>query len=435
MTQHNIRNRRWGLFAITAIGALTLAGCSGSGSGGGGGGGETPGEAAQSFSFSFPQANDAEDFYQTIAQQYMDETGVDIELLPIPGDTAATQLNTQLQAGNAPDLFILTPGAGQSNGVVRLAEAGLLAPLGEASAAVIPPTTEGLYTFDGEVYGQPTSLSANGMVWNPDVAASAGIDEYPESFDDLLAACGDARSAGLDFTVLAGTVPPNLGYIAQVISATRVYAADPDWNAQRAAGDVTFADSGWKQVLEDFVEMNDSGCFQEGAAGGNFDSITGGLIGGTALSASIPGAAATALSGASQGKYTLDVRPFPPAGSEDPWLIASPLFAWASNGKSDESVQLAVQEFLDWVAQPEKSVELAELSGSIPVAGAEDAELLSQYAAVADLVSTGSYSPEPNLSWPNAEVYDALSVGMQGLLTGQTTVDGILESMDAAWDE
>ena len=433
MTQHNsIRGRRWALLAIPVIGAVTLAGCSGSGSGGGD---ASTSEAAQSFTFSFPQANDAEDFYQTIAQQYMDETGVEIELLPVPGDQAASMMNTQLQAGNASDLLIVTPGAGQTNGVVRLAEAGLLAPLGEASAAVIPPTTEGLYTFDGEVYGQPTSLSANGLIWNPDLAASASIDDYPESFDDLLAACGEARSAGLDFTVLAGTIPPNLGFIAQVISATRVYAADPDWNEQRAAGDVTFADSGWKQVLEDFVEMNDSGCFQEGAAGGNFDSITGGLIGGTALSASIPGSAATALSGASQGKYTLDVRPFPPAGSEDPWLIASPLFAWASNGKSDESVQLAVQEFLDWVAQPENSVEFANLSGSIPVAGAEDAELLPQYAPVGDLVSAGSYSPEPNLSWPNASVYDALSVGMQGLLTGQTNIDGILESMDAAWDE
>ena len=433
MTQHNsIRGRRWALLAIPLIGAVTLAGCSGSGGGEGDG---STGEAAQSFTFSFPQANDAEDFYQTIAQQYMDETGVDIELLPVPGDQAASMMNTQLQAGNASDLLIVTPGAGQTNGVVRLAEAGLLAPLGEASAAVIPPTTEGLYTFDGEVYGQPTSLSANGLIWNPDLAASASIDDYPESFDDLLAACGEARSAGLDFTVLAGTVPPNLGFIAQVISATRVYAADPDWNEQRAAGDVTFADSGWKQVLEDFVEMNDSGCFQQGAAGGNFDSITGGLVGGTALSASIPGSAATALSGASQGKYTLDVRPFPPAGGEDPWLIASPLFAWASNGKSDESVQLAVQEFLDWVAQPENSVEFANLSGAIPIVGVEDAELLPQYAPVGNLVAADSYSPEPNLSWPNAAVYDSLSVGMQGLLTGQTTVDGILQSMDAAWDE
>ena len=360
---------------------------------------------------------------------------MEIELIPIPGDAYNTQLSTQLQAGNASDLLVVTPGAGQANGVVRLAEAELLAPLGEASVAVIPPGTENLYSVDGEVYGQPQSLAPSGLVFNPDAAATAGIDDYPASFDDLLAACADARSAGVAFTVLAGAAPPNLGLTAQVISATRVYAADPDWNEQRAAGDVTFADSGWKQVLEDFVEMNDSGCFQEGAEGGTFDAITGGLIGGTALSAAIPGAAAPALSGASQGKYTLDVRAFPAAGNEDPWLIASPLYAWASNGRSDDSVQLAVQEFLDWVAQPENAVEFANLSGAIPIVGAEDSELLPQYAPVGDLIAAGSYSPEPNLSWPNAAVYDALSVGMQGLLTGQTTVDGILEEMDAAWDE
>ena len=93
MTQHNFSKAAGGrLLAITAIGAVTLAGCSGSG---GGGGDATPGEAAQSFTFSFPQANDAEDFYQTIAQQYMDETGVEIELLPIPGDHGTPRRSTR----------------------------------------------------------------------------------------------------------------------------------------------------------------------------------------------------------------------------------------------------------------------------------------------------------------------------------------------------
>src|SRR5918994_1538723 len=105
MTQHNSSSgRRWALLAITTIGAVTLAGCSGSDSGGE----STPNEAAQAFTFSFPQANDSEDFYQSIAQQYMDETGVEIELLPLPGETYFTQINTQLQAGNASDLLIVT---------------------------------------------------------------------------------------------------------------------------------------------------------------------------------------------------------------------------------------------------------------------------------------------------------------------------------------
>ena len=41
----------------------------------------------------------------------------------------------------------------------------------------------------------------------------------------------------------------------------------------------------------------------------------------------------------------------------------------------------------------------------------------------------------PNATWPNPAVYDALGVGVQGLLTGQTTVDSVLEEMDAAWDQ
>ena len=36
--------------------------------------------------------------------------------------------------------------------------------------------------------------------------------------------------------------------------------------------------------------------------------------------------------------------------------------------------------------------------------------------------------------WTNPEVYNALGTGVTGLLTGQTTVEDVLKSMDAAWD-
>lgn len=429
MSQHSLLRRRGALLAIAAVGALTLAGCTASG-----GGDETPSEAADSFSFSFGKtAND--EFYEQMAAKYMEETGVDIEVIPIPSDGYIQALSTQLQAGNATDLFVATPGAGQANGVVRLAEAGLVEPLGDASAAIIPEGTEYLYGEDDKIYGQPTSLSANGLVWSSTAAADAGVSEFPSDFDTLLETCTDTNGAGIPFTVLAGAVPPNLGLLGQALAITRVYAVDPDWNEQRSAGDVTFADSGWKQVLEDFIAMKDASCFQDGAAGAGFDAITGGIVQGKALSAAIPGSAAAVLTGASQGKYELNVQAVPPAEGGDPWIIASPLQAWASNAKSDPSVKLAVQKFLDWAAEPENLVEFANLSGGIPVAGADPSEFSPQFAAVADLIADGSFSPEPNLSWPNPSVYDALCVGMQGLLTGQTDVDGVLASMDAAWDQ
>lgn len=429
MTQHSPhRRRRLAFIAAPIIGALALTACSG---GNGDDGGD--GDAAVGFSFSFPQPNDTENFYQEFAQAYMDETGVEIELIPIPGDSAATQQQTEFQAGNAADLTVVPPGSGNVIGVLPLAEAGFIAPLSEASAAVVPADAESLFSQDGDIYGQPTSLSAYGVLWSNSAAEKAGV-EYPETFDDLLEACSTARDAGMSLFAVAGSVPPNLGFLAQVISATRVYAEDPEWNQKRADGDVSFSDSEWKTVLEDFVTMNDAECFQDGAAGGGFDAITNGLVGGTSVAASIPGEAAAALDGASQGAAEIEVHPFPASGGDD-YLIASSLYSFVKNAKSDENVQESVQAFLDWAAEPAQSTKFAELSGNIPIVSEADTELLPQYAPVTELVTSGAFVSEPNASWPSAAVYNALGTGMQGLITGQTTIDGVLESMDAAWDQ
>ena len=283
------RSPRWSLLAAPLAGVLVLAGCSG--------GGDSNGdpEAGAGFSLMVSQANDAETFYQETVDKFTEATGIEIEVIPYPADAYNTQVTTQLQAGNAADKMILITVTGLPLTVCTLVEDDFLLPLGVTSADLITDGSEVQYQVDGETYGQPTSLTPTGFVYNAAAAEAAGIDEYPATYDDMLAACSTARDAGLSFTVLAGAVP-NTGLMAQIISATRVYA-DPDWNEQRAAGDVTFADSdGWKETLEDILEMNESGCFQDGAAGGTFDSITAGLGGATALTAAVPGNAATSIS-------------------------------------------------------------------------------------------------------------------------------------------
>ena len=41
--------------------------------------------------------------------------------------------------------------------------------------------------------------------------------------------------------------------------------------------------------------------------------------------------------------------------------------------------------------------------------------------------------PLIHLDWRNPEVFNLLGQGVQGLLTGQRSVDQILRAMDAAW--
>ncbi|MGC5171921.1 ABC transporter substrate-binding protein [Micromonospora sp. DT81.3] len=426
------RHLRWTLLAIPVTGALLLAGCTGGGGDSGDSDGGSGDGGAAGFSMMVAAANDADDFYAQTAAKYTEETGVEIEVIPYPSDAYNSQVTTQLQAGNAADVMILSPGTGQPISVITLAEADFLEPLDETSAGLLPAGSEGEFQIDGETYAQPTAITPVGMVFNVTAGEEAGID-YPETYDDLLAACTEARDAGKTFSVLAGGVPFNTGLFSMLISATRVYAENPDWNEQRASGDVTFADSGWKDVLEDIVEMNDSGCFQDGAAGGTFDSITAGLGGGTSLTAAVPGSAAASIGTATGSE--LNVQAFPPADGQDAFTVTGANYAWAINASSEDAVKSSAQEFLDWVAQPEQAAAFAELSGAVPITGIDAETLSPAYEPIGELLASGAYTGVPNAGWPNPDVYTTLGTGVQGLLTGQKTVDQVLEEMDAAWGE
>jgi raffinose/stachyose/melibiose transport system substrate-binding protein len=436
MTQHRHRGlRRTGvLLALPALGALTLAACGGGSDDSGSGGSGASGGSADSFSFAFENASGGgENPWTVLAEQYSEETGVEIETQALPPDSYGLTIRTQLQGGNAPDLMMFSPGAGQANAVLPLAEADLLEPLGEESAALIPEGSESLYGIDGEVYAQPTNLIPVGMTWNPTAASDAGV-EIPENSDGLIDACGPLADEGKSMFVVAGSVPPNPGLMAMAISATRVYAETPDWNEQRAAGDVSFADSeGWQETLQTVVDMNEAGCFQQGAAGAGFDAITQGMTQGTSLGGFLPGSAANELNNATAG-LELEVQPFPPAEGGEPYLLASSNYALSINAAAEDPQKQAAQEFLAWMAQPENAARFTEIQGGVAITG-PDENLNPVFEPVRELLESGSYAPLPNLSWPNPGVYDALATGVQGLIAGQGDVDSVLQGVDQAWDQ
>ena len=151
MPQHTAsKPLRWSLLAAPVVGVLVLAGCSGATSNSGDGDSADSADAG-SFTLMVAQANDADDFYAQMVTKYSEETGAEIEVIPYPSDAYNTQVTTQLQAGNAADVMILSPGTGQPISVVSLAEAGFLEPLDDTSAGVIPEGTENLYEVDGKI--------------------------------------------------------------------------------------------------------------------------------------------------------------------------------------------------------------------------------------------------------------------------------------------
>ncbi|WP_159600345.1 ABC transporter substrate-binding protein [Agromyces humi] len=432
MTQHRtIALRRGAMIAIPVVGALVLAGCSGSGDASSTSGGEST-----EFSFTFATSNNLESPYETLANDYMEANpGVKITTNPTPNDKYGETIRTQLQAGNASDVIQTTPGSGDARGIIPLAEAGFLEPLGDTAKDLIPAGSESIFEIDDKVYGQPLDFTIGSVVASLGTAEMNGIDGWPTTMDELNDACSALAGDGKSLLALAGAAGPNAGLTAQAISATRVYAEDPDWNQKRADGDVTFADSdGWKATLQTIIDLKDQGCFQQGSEGAGFDAITNGLAQGTSVGSFIPSGAAIEISKAAPPEAKFAVEPFPADDDGKAFILASSNYTLSINAAS--KAKDAASDFLEWMASSDAQQRYYELSGELPVSAYQDMDLTGTiYEPIVDLLASESYTPLPNNIWPNPSVYDALQVGVQGLLTGQKTVDQVLQDMDAAWGE
>lgn len=430
MTQHR-RFPRFaaGALAIPTVAALALTGCSGSTNSSSTGG-------SKEFSLTFSTSNTIESPFQALGEKYM-ETHPDVKITfnPQPNDSYDQTVRTQLQAGNASDIIVTSPGSGTGRSILPLVDAGFLEPLDDSAKELVPVGSEALFGKDGKVYGQAPEITVVGLVSNETAAKAAGVSEFPEDFASLQDQCRDLQSAGKSLFALAGSAPPNTGLMAMSLAATRVYAEDPKWNEKRAANETTFAGTeGWKEALDAVVAMKDAGCFQKGAEGAGFDAITKGLASGNAIAGFVPGPTWRQIKSAAQDS-DFEVRPFPAAESSDQgYLYASANYSFSINAASKNKE--AAQAFLDWAAEPEQTKTFAEIDGALPVTGMDSYDFEgSAYKNVGDLLKDGKYGPLPNSQWPNSSVYDALATGVQGLLTGQKSSDDVLKAMDAAWGQ
>jgi raffinose/stachyose/melibiose transport system substrate-binding protein len=415
----------------TAV-ALALAGCSSSSGTPTG----TGSDGKVEFTLTYAKSNNIESPFEALAKAYMSANPqVTIKLEGKPNDTYGDAIRTQLQAGNAADVIETEAGSGQSRSVLQLANAKFLDPLSDAVAATIPESSKQLYQVDGKTYGEPLGISYAGLIYNSKAAEAAGLTAAPKSLDEVAAACTKAAAAGKSLFVLAGSTVPNAGITTLIISATRVYAGEPDWNTKRANGETTFAGSqGWKDTLQTVVDLHKAGCFQKGAEGAGFDAITNNMAKGTSVSFFGPlGSASELQKAAPSQKFVAEA--FPPATADGKAFgVASPTYSLSVNASSKKKD--AAQAFVNWLADPAQADLFAKASGGLPISGLDNQDLSSTiYADVAEILKNGDYTALPNSGWKSAGVYDALGTGVQGLLTGQTDVDKVLKSMDAAWDQ
>jgi raffinose/stachyose/melibiose transport system substrate-binding protein len=419
--------RRLGALAVLPLVGASLAAC---------GSDSSSGSDSKTITFAYQIANpDAISPYATLAEKYeKTHKGVTIKTNPIALNTYGSTITTQLQAGNGPDVFYINPGAGQAGSVGTLGEAGKLLDLtGKVDESAVPDNAKASLSYDDKLVAVPVYLAPAGLIYSPDAAKAAGITLHSSStMQDVIDQCQKVADGGHAVFGLAGSMAPNTGIFTAEIAASTVYGPEPDWNQKRAAGDTSFADSqGWKDALETVKDLYDSKCFQEGAAGAGFDALTNGAGQGQFAAFAAPGGAAKDIMDSTKGAVTLEVQAMPAPEGYDTYLMAGTADAIAGNAASNNK-DLTL-DFINWMSQPEQVKAMADAAGDIPVGSTDTSTLLPQYAPVADLIEEGKTAQYPYIDWPNGEIYNALGTGVTGLLTGQMSVDDVLESMDKAW--
>lgn len=408
---------------------LALAGCTPSSSNGG-----TPSDGAVSgplevlYDSGYKTA--LEPVVASFKEQYPD---VDLKV-NYAGSDVLSVVSTQAQAGNLPDIFLTVPGPPGGGGftVGTLASQGYLLDLtNEAWASEVPDTWKGAVGLDEKIYAYPGTLQGLGGIYNTTKIDELGL-KIPTTWTEVIDFCKDAKKARVYAYAqgLNDAAGPQMIYLA--LSGTLVYGPDPDWAQQMKDGDTTFDDSGWRDIFEKYKEMNDAGCFGDGALGR--DRTQGGqeVAAGNALAMVDVGAAVSGLQ--TQAPDSEFIQYALPA-TDDPsetYFPAAPGYTISANAKTENPA--AVKAFLDVLAQPENINAYAGGFASVPAIPNDAYEPPANLAPFNEAIADGKFTDYSNTGFPNADVGVVAQAQVQQIFLGTQTVDGALAEMQAAFE-
>jgi raffinose/stachyose/melibiose transport system substrate-binding protein len=368
---------------------------------------------------------------EAVIAAYEEETGVNVELTVADTAQYQTTIRTQLSSGTAPDVFTVWAGSGNPGAIDILQGAGYLADLSDRDwVDSVEPGTADTLKIDGATYGLPSKLDAIGAIYNQATLDELGL-EVPTTYSDLLDFCTDVSDAGKVAFALGIQTEWVTQLIPYALVASTVYADDAEFDAELAAGDTTFADSGWADAFEQYLEMNEAGCFNAEPLGTDVTASyslvhTGQAVAVVQVLASFPQIASTAPEGTEFGFF-----PLPGDDSGEPSIPRGIGVSFAANENATNKYNAL--HFIDWLAGEQAISEWFAVAPGIPAIQGASLETDPVVQAAIDLIDAGRTAPFPDQSWPSAQVQAAHFSGVQQLFTGQSDVAGVLRQLDEAY--
>jgi raffinose/stachyose/melibiose transport system substrate-binding protein len=181
--------------------------------------------------------------------------------------------------------------------------------------------------------------------------------------------------------------------------------------------------------------MNQAGCFQPGFQSVTFPAQQGEFAAGQGLM--FPGTSSTlGAIEAAGAQFSISFAPLPAGSSPSQ---ATTFVGYGSglavNAHSRPQNQAAAQAFIDFLARPAQNALFAKITGEISQYELLKGQLPAFMSPMKPVFASGAYTATPSNGWWNLGVSVALQQEGIGLITGQVSIDDILNAMDAAWKQ
>jgi len=174
------------------MGALALAACGGSDDSSAGGGGDV-----ELTFWHNSTTGDGKAYWEKTVDAFEEANpGVTVKIQSIQNEDMDGKLQTALNSGDAPDIF-MARGGGKLADIV---DSGQVMDLTDKIDDDVREAVGGAldaFAVDGKVYGMPTAVLPGGIWYSKDLFAQAGITETPTTMAELEDAVAKLKAAGI----------------------------------------------------------------------------------------------------------------------------------------------------------------------------------------------------------------------------------------------
>ena len=384
---------------------------------------------------------DRNDTLQKLAEQYQQETGIEVTIqLFAPSEAYSQKIIAAAQANVLPDIYGILD---KKSIVADFIKAGLVADLTDAMEADNGQWKNSLFDkaladrrFDAGniygitpgIYGVPIDVTNEQLLYNKKLLAKAGIKTPPVSFDEFIRDSQALKRVGITPFVSGWGELWLLDCFASNY-AFNIMGEDKIFDTFR--GKVKYTDPDWIKVFSIFAELRDKGVLIDGIVtkGNKYAEQDFALE-----------RAAFTFNGSWCVNVYHDMNPgldyglIPPP----PISILYPLKIWGSAGSSfvvnasSPNKDKAIA-FLKWLTAKEQQTVLARETNNLP----SNKEALSAISPILEDFAKGmDQSTHPNI-WPLNEdpsVREAFDKGIQDIIIGEKTPQQVADDVQKVKD-